>query len=291
MQTVAGTVAIVQFSDTVTADATASAALLAIQLPSPLDLTSMQIRFGGSGNTSFVGQVYQIIAVDSTTPTAVVLTLDRPVFQQTNATSGYQCYRCYIKPTVDDFLKWTALVDMTNGWRLRLNYTSENFDQRDPQRMAQGLSYYLGSFKGNPGETQPRPTYELWPHPTSGQVFYGRFRRRGENFLNQIDEQSPIIPESLIMERALGYHGYKWASENVGRIPQLKGPNYAQLMLASRQDYKTELTKAKKNDDEQELQTVWARGHGLIHGGRFGFKGMVNYPIDANFIQSHLVNL
>ena len=151
MQTVAGTVAIVQFSDTVTADATASAALLAIQLPSPLDLTSMQIRFGGSGNTSFVGQVYQIIAVDSTTPTAVVLTLDRLVFQQTNATSGYQCYRCYIKPTVDDFLKWTALVDMTNGWRLRLNYTSENFRSARSAAHGSGTLLLLGVIQGQPG--------------------------------------------------------------------------------------------------------------------------------------------
>ena len=288
-QVVAGTVSITQFSDTVTCDATASAALLAIPLPSPLTLTALQIRFGGTGNAASVGQVYSITDYDDSTPAAVVLTLDRIVVQATDATSGYQCYRAYIKPTVDDFLNWTSFVDMTNGWNLWKNFKSQGFDARDPQRMAQGLAYYMGAFKGNPG-SQPRPQYELWPHPTSGQVFYGRFQRQGEDFLTSAEVPSPIVPESLIVERALGYHGYRWAAENVGRIPQLKGPNYAQLMLESRNAYEKALVTAKRNDNEQQLQDVSNRGHGLIHVGG-GARGMVNFPIDSNFMQAHLINL
>lgn len=288
VQVVAGTVSFTQFTETVTCDAIASAALLAIALPSPLDLTALQIRFGGTGNTSAVGQVYSIASVDQTNPAAVVLTLDRVIVQATNATSGYQVYRAYFTPTVDDFLNWVSFVDMTNGWRLKLNCSSTAFDARDPQRQAQSMAYYVGSFLGNPG-TQPKPQYELWPHPTSGQVFLGRFQRAGEDFSAAADQQSPIIPDSLIIERALGYHGYRWAAENVGRIPQLKGPNYAQLMLESHAAYRDELVKAKKNDDEQELRTVWNRGHGLVHRGG-GFKGLVDFPIDSAFIQSHLLN-
>lgn len=287
-QVVAGAVSITQFSETVTCDATASAALLAIQLPAPLDLTSLQIRFGGSGNTASVGQVYSIISVDQTNPAAVELTLDRLVVQATNPTSGYQCYRAYIKPTIDDFLNWVSFVDMTNGWALRLNQTSSYFDVRDPQRQAQGMAYYVGAFKGNPG-TEPRPQYELWPHPTSGQTFYGRFQRQGEDFSVATDQQSPIIPTSLILERAFGWHGYKWAAENVGRLPQLKGTNWVQLMLKTQEDYRKNLVTAKKQDNEQQLNDVWNRGHGLVHGGRWG-KGMWSYPIDSNFLQSHLVN-
>ena len=289
VQVVAGTVSITQFSDIVTCDATASAALLAIALPAPLDLTALQIRFGGTGNTSSVGQVYSIADFDDTNPLAVVLTLDRIQVQTTNTVSGYQVYRAYIKPTIDDFLKWTSIVDMTNGWRLRLNYTSDLFDVRDPQRQAQGMSYYVGSYLGNPGLTQPRPQYELWPHPTSGQTFLGRFRRSGESFNTSDEEQAPIIPDSLILNRALGWHGYPWAQENSTRIPELKGVNWVQLAISARAEYPKELTRAKKQDDEQELQTVWNRGHGLVHG-RAAFKGMVNFPIDANFMQSHLLN-
>ncbi len=290
VQATAGAVAITQFSATVTCDADASAALavLAASLPSPLDLTAVQIRFGGTGNAGFSGQIYGIASADVSVPTAYVLTLDRVLVQTTNATSGYQCYRAYIKPTVDDFLNWVSVVDMTNGWRLKKDYTSTMFDGKDPQRQAQGLAYYIGAFKGNPG-TEPRPQYELWPHPTSGQVFYCRFQRQGQDFLLPTDQQSPIVPSSLIVERALGYHAYRWANENIGRIPQLKGPSYIALMLESRKVYMEQLVKAKRQDDEQELTTVWARGHGLIHG-RGGFKGMVDFPIDSNFMQSHLLN-
>lgn len=289
-QITAGDVAVTQFSDTVTCDATASAALLAVTLPTGLDLTALQIRFGGYNNTQFVGQVYNIVDVDSSTPTAVVLTLDRAVIQPTNATSGYQVYRCYIRPVDDDFLKWTGFVDMTNGWPLRLNWTSVQFDKRDPQRMAQGLSYYVGAFKGNPG-SQPKPQYELWPHPVQGQSFFCRYQRSGEDFSEDVETQAPIIPDGLILSRALGYEAYPWASAAVGQFPQLKGTNWIALAIQEKDRYRADLLRAKIKDDEQELQSVWNRGHGLIHSGRFrGMKGMMDFPIDSNFMQSHLIN-
>lgn len=289
-QVTAGTASITQFSDQVTLDATASAAFSAITLPSGLDQTALQIRFGGTGNTSYVGQVFNIIAFDESTPTAVVLTLDREVAQPTNASAGYQIYRCYIRPTVDDFLKWTAMVDMTNGWKLKLNWTSVQFDGRDPQRMAQGLSYYMGAFKGNPG-SQPKPQYELWPHPVQGQTFFGRFQRRGEDFTEDVETQSPIISDEIILTRALAYEAYPWANASQGQFPALKGTNWLSLSLEERKHYMDLLTQAKRIDDEQELQSVWNRGHGLIHSGRFrGMKGITDFPIDSNWMQSHLIS-
>lgn len=289
VQVTTGTVSITQFSETVTCDADASAAILAISLPSPLTLTALQMRFGGAGATSQVGQVYSIVAYDDSTPTALVLTLDRVVMQGTNATAGYQVYRCYIRPTVDDFLKWTSMVDMTNGWTLRLDQTSGGFDRRDPQRQAQGLSYYVGAFKGNP-PLQPRPQYELWPHPVNGQSFYGRYQRAGGAFVNPEDELPPIIPDTLVVTRALGWYGCQWAHEHVGQFPGLKGTNWISAALTRKQEYAMMLLEAKRLDNEQELRDVWNRGHGLIHSDARVFKGMVNYPIDSNFLQSHLVN-
>lgn len=290
VQVTTGTVAITQFSATVTCSAAASAALLAITMPPGQGLTNLQMRFGGAGNTSYVGQVYSIVAVDQTNPAAIVVTLDREVFQETNATAGYQVYRAYIVPPVDDFLKWTAMVDMTNGWKLRLNWTSVQFDGRDPQRMAQSLAYYIGAFKGNPG-SMPRPQYELWPHPTSGQTLFGRFMRRGERFNDDSESQAPLITDEMIMTRALAYNAYPWAAASVGQFPALKGTNWLAAAIEARRHYQELLVTAKRLDNEQELQDVWNRGHGLIHSGRFrGMKGMWDFPIDANFMQSHLIN-
>lgn len=289
VQTVTGTVSVVQFSATVTCDADASAALLAISLPAPLDLTALQIRFGGQGPASQTGQVYNIIAFDDSTPTALVLTMDRVNMGPTNPTSSYQCYRCYITPTVQDFLVWQSVVDMTNAWQLKLNYTSTAFDARDPQRQAQGLAYYVGAYHGNP-ESEPKPRYELWPHPTSGQTFLARYRRAGEDFATPASVPPVLIPEDLIMARALGYHAYPFAAANVSRFPAMKGANWIALIMDAKQNYRELLLQTKKQDNTQELSDVWARGHGLMHNSRGGFKGMTNFPIDANFMQSHLVN-
>lgn len=287
-QVTTGAVSITQFSADVTLDATASAAFLAISLPSPLTGTALQIRFGGSGGVAQVGQVYSITAVDSTVPAAVVLTLDRLVMESTNATAGYQVYRCYIRPTVTDFLKWVSIDDMTNGYTLRRDYSSSYFDVRDPQRQAQGLAYYIGGFKGNPG-TQPGAQYELWPHPTSGQVFYCRYQRSGEDFTANSEQQAPIIPDQLIIERALGYYAYPWAQANAGHFPALKQLNWPSLVNDSKRAFAEMLITAKKQDDEQQLSRVWNRGHGLIT--RYsGARGMWGYPIDTNFMQSHLIN-
>ena len=285
-QITTGTIAITMFSDAVTCDAAASAALVAV-VANP-GLTKMQIRFGGLNNASFAGQVYSIIAADTTNPAAYALTLDREVAQATNPTSGFQCYRVYVRPPVDDFLTWQSFVDMTNGWALRRDYTSTYFDARDPQRQAQGLAYYLGSFKGNP-ELDPKPQYELWPAPTSGQTFYMRFRRQGEDFFNPADTQPVLIPDQLIMQRALGWYAYPWAAQQVGRMPAFRGVGWVNLTLTAQANYAQELIVAKRQDDNQEVQTIINLGHGLRRG-RGGFKGIGAYPIDANFIQSHLVN-
>lgn len=302
VQVTTGAAAITQYSRTITLNAAASAALLSQSLLGAVPgLTNLQMRFNPVNVSPASSQVYSIVAVDTTVLTALVLTMDRIVVESTDPASGYQCYRAYVTPPVPDFLAWQSVVDMTNGWKLRVDFTSSGFDARDPQRQAQGQAYCLGSYVGNrildpvtgtvvpnPNVDAGTPVYELWPHPTSGQTFYTRFRRKGEDFVNPTDTQPAAISDALIIQRALGWHAYQFAMANVAHYPTFKGVNWVQLINAARSYYKDELLDAKRNDDETALQTVWNRGHGL-RSGRGGFKGMTDYPIDANFIQSHLV--
>lgn len=302
-QVTAGTAAITQWTTSVTLDAAASAALLPQTLPGAVPgLTNMAIRFGQTSPSA--GQVYSIVAVDPTTPTALVLTLARPVVEATNPTSGYQVYRPYIIPPVADFLRWESVVDVANArtmTRGAITYTSADFDLRDPQRTSQGLAYYLGSYLGtyipnvvtgtvlpNPNVAAGSPVYELWPHPTQGQSFYVRFRRRGVNFTSPIESQPAIISDNLIIQRALYEHVYPFAAANIGNFPALKGSNWAMLIATAKQFYDTELRDTKRQDDEQQLQSVWNRGHGLRRDYS-GFAGDVPFPVDSNFLQSHLV--
>ncbi len=289
-QIVVGAAAITYLSATVTLDAVASAALLPYVTTQPY-LTNMQIRFNSAGNgVGSIGQIYQIAAVDSAVPTALVLTLDRQLVQATNAASGLQVFRSYVKPPVTDFLSWQSVVDMTNGWRLGLDNSSTWFDAKDPQRQAQGMGYHIGSFKGNP-ESDAGPLYEVWPVPTSGQVFYARYRRAGATMLEPSDVQPRIITDALILARAFSEYAYPWAAAQVARMPELRGVGWVSMTMDKKALYQDELRKAKRQDDEQQNQTIFSRGHvGLLRSRMAGFKGMRSFPIDSNFIQSHLVN-
>lgn len=302
-QITAGAASIVQFTPTVTMNVAASAALTAQAAFGAIPgLTNMAIRFGATSPA--IGQIYNIIAVDTSIPTAIVLTLDRPVVEATTITAGYQCYRPYITPPVADFLKWESLDDMVNAFSItndRLNKTSKYFDQRDPQRASQGLAYFLGNYVGayapNPvtGAVLPNPNveagtniYELWPHPTSGQTFYVKFRRRGAPFVLPGDTQPDVIPDDLLIQRTLGWHAYPFAKANIANFPTFKGVDWNQLIVTARTSYAEQLVDVKRADEEAAPQQVWNRGHGL-RSGVYDFKGISDFPIDSNYLQSHLV--
>lgn len=299
----AGTVSIAQYSNTVTLNAAASAAVTPFIAGTPL-LTQLQIRFMSIAGPSTSG-IYNILAVNTTAPTALVLTLDRVVMEATSATAQYLVYRAYIIPPVSDFLAWTSLVDQQNGFTIsgdKLTFTSTYFDVCDPQRQALGLSYYCGSYLGNQQTSGPtstpqstlnygQPVYELWPHSTQGQVFYARYRRRGATFVSPFDLQPPGIPDDLILWVALHHYGYPHAQANLALFPTYAKTNWTALYQESRVTiYGTKggprgaLQDAKLQDDEQALQSFWNRG-------RQGLKGRWSngtpFPIDSNYIQAH----
>jgi hypothetical protein len=301
-----GTVALTQYSADITLDADASAALLAQTLVGAVPgILNLQIRFGSSSPAT--GSIYSIVDYNVTNPAAIILTLDRVVVEATDAASGYQCYRCYVVPPIDDFLRWESLVDPANAitfQRNRLTVTSADFDRMDPQRSSQGLAYWLGAWGSNrivdavTGATAPNspsaqgtPIYELWPHPTSGQTFYCRFRRAGAALVNATDEQPPIITDALILAKALYAHAYPFAMANVGNFPTMKGARWTELIAFQRAEYQRELLTVKRTDMEQQLQSsdVWNRGYGLRSSRPFGRYGDLGYPIDSAYLQSHLV--
>ena len=303
---IAGTVAITQYSDQVTLDATASAAVLPQTVVGATPgILNMQIRFAPSSPAT-ASQIYNILAADTTNPAAILLTLNRVVQEATTAAASYQFYRCYVIQPMTDFLKWESFNDFANAIALfdeRMTYTSAMFDARDPQRQAQGIAYYLGHYAGGFQELPPsgavRPlntisagqnAWELWPHPTQGQNFYVRFRRSGALFNLPTDTQPAAISDTLILARAKKDYAYPFAAANVANFPTFKGVNWALLIADAETQYKENLIDAKRIDDEQALQSVWNRGHGL-RVGRGGFKDSGQFPIDANFIQSHLVRI
>lgn len=299
-----GTANVTQYLDTVTLDATASAAI-ANQLTVNAVPGILQLQFRVQATPPSAGAIYSIVAFDDSNPAAVILTLDRVMQQATDATASYAIYRCYVVPPITDFLRFESLVDQANAITLtknRLTVSSSDFDRMDPQRANTGLAYWLGGWGGNrvsdpvTGATTPNatveagtPIYEFWPHPTSGQAWYVRFRRKGQLLTRPTDSQVSQISNNLIIQRALYMHAYPFAAANVANFPGFKGANWPSLIMGARANYTSELLEAKKNDNNQQLQDVWDRGHGLRSGTAFGRYDVPGYPIDANFLQSHLI--
>jgi hypothetical protein len=226
------------------------------------------------------------------------------IVETTSAAASYQIYRAYITPPVTDFRAWRTFTDPANAIVLSRNKTSAWFDIQDPQRTSQGLAYNVGSYVGNvtanviSGATSPNPNvnagtnlFELWPGPTQGQSFYVRVRRSGEALFSQSDAPPPVISDGLVLQRALGWYAYPFLAANVANFPTFKGVNVALLIANAKAQYAGELLDAKRNDNESALQDVWNTGHGLRNASRVGrFKGDdLSYPVDSNFLQSHLI--
>lgn len=289
-QITSGSFAITQYSATVVGDADARLAFDGITAPA---LTALQIRFMGLATTS---EIYSITAADVATPAQITLTLDRVVQEATNATSDYLAYRCYITPPDSSFAQWESLVDMENAITIggdRLSYSSAYFDVRDPQRQSLGQAYYCGRFKANTTTAADRqsPIYELWPGPTEGQTFYTRWRSRGEDFSDPGDLLPTIIPDDLIVDLALLHWAYPHVQANIGHFPMMAKTNWTALFTEKRMTIygnkpagiRGSIFDAMINDDTQQLQSVYNRGHRLTPSGPAGFYG----PVDSNFIQRH----
>ena len=293
----AGAVSITQNLTTITFDAVASAALLALGTVPGLD--ALQVRFGAAGTT---GGIYNMRLVDSVTdPTAIAVTLDRIVVEPTNATSAYQVFRSYVVAP-DDFRRWESIIEPDNAIRMdrhRLRHTSSDFDIWDPQRQSQGLAYFLGHYLGNrildnttqtvtPNANAARgaPIYEFWPTPTNGQNFIARYQRRGLAFTQNVGELPEQVSDGLVLARALGFHAYSFAQANQAHFPAMKGVNWGQLRRDAVIEYIELLHTESQNDEDQSHGKVWNRGHTLR--GRYNRSGLI---LDANYLQSHLVNI
>ncbi len=73
---------------------------------------------------------------------------------------------------------------------------------------------------------------------------------------------------------------------NTANFPTLKGQNWLAFIQTAKLQYAEALQRTKKTDDGLALQTVFSRGHGLRGGTGSG----VPFPIDAAFIQGHLLS-
>lgn len=269
----AGSVAVTQYSNTITFDATATAALTAAN-SNPV-ITKRQFRVPSSG------PVYSITAYNTVSGVA---TLDRIYTEPTDSAAEYTVYRAYYDaPSSDggitpntDFLRYLSINNDINGYSIvgkRLYMTRQELNRRDPLRGAIGLPYYMAAYGPNSaGQMQ----YEMWPHCVSALGLLCTYQKRHVDLTpsQSFPEQAP----TLLIKYASYMFAYRWAQANAGRVPELKGVDWRFSLAESQKTYMQELVRAKKNDKEI-LLNIYRPGAGWT----VDFQG----PIDSNFMQSH----
>lgn len=280
-----GVVSVVQFSNQVQFDSVSQAVLTPLLLANP-SLLTYQFRVG-SGSP-----IYSLVGYN---PSNGVGQLDRIYGESTASGQGYVMYKAYYgPPSVDGvtpnyaFLRYLSILNAIQGYSIsgrRLYMTKEELDKRDPMRGAQGYPYFVANHIASFNRLTEGKTIgqydgimqsELWPHPTYSMQLICNYEMKHVD-LQPTDYVPYQCPSSLIQYRAF-QHAYRWALQNSGRIPELKGVDWRFAIADMEKKYAVELVSAKRNDNEIMMQ--------ILHPGNpqmYDFQG----PIDSNFWQSH----
>jgi hypothetical protein len=186
-----GAVAVTQGQNTVTFNATASAAITAAALQPPSQIIQRQFRVG-------IGTIYNIWAIDTTVPTAVVLTLDRNYQEPTNASTPYTILQCYYASLVPDFWTWISVRDIVNFNDLITTVKRAQFDLWDPQRTLWYIPTHVAPYELdlNPASsTYQYQLFELWGQPQYVLTYQLYLLRKGQDLVNPNDTLPPQIGE------------------------------------------------------------------------------------------------
>jgi hypothetical protein len=241
-----GTFAATLGSANLTANAAASAAITG--LFNPL-LTARQFRLQGL-------TIYNIITADFTVPTAVVITLDRPVVDPTNPTSSYQIFQSYFPAPVADFKRWIDWRDMFNGDWLDVHATRREVNIGDPQRLYYTFPHWVlgfgidnrGAGTPTPSATLGFPWYELYPNPTQ-IISYMRWGvRTGADLVQPGDTLPYPITDKMVLARA---RMLAYAFNEANRDPNVargQSANSQFLYQAAEDEYNIEMKIIGKKD-------------------------------------------
>lgn len=281
-----GTVSVTLWSRNVTFDSNAQAVLNPLVISNdPNSIIKRQFRLPN-------GPVYNILGYD---PGTGIATLDRIYTEPTNPTATFVIYRCYYDPPSSDgiipnsdFLRYLSILNPIQGYTIsgrRLTGTREMLNRRDPLRGAQGYPYYAFAYKPTQGVLNGQQTsgptngitqYELWPHPTFQQAYPAQYEKQHVDLA--LNDYIPNqCPPNLIRYKAKEL-AFRWAMQNMGRIPELKGVDWRFALTEIQKKYNFELVGAKRNDKEIVLDIIHPGSNGI-----WDFQG----PIDSNFAQSH----
>ncbi len=267
-----GTISVTFGGDTITGDADASAAWLA--LPFYWAPTVQQIRVKGYS-------IYSIIALDATDPAAVILTLDRPFTDPlpSQTGQGYLMFQAYIAAP-PRFKRWLTIADMFNCWALDVWTSRRTVDLTDPARlytsnpsMALGLGEdHRGAGTINASATLGRQLYELYPNPQTEIGYQTYYVAEAPYLENNYDTLPYPITEEIVIKKALTY-AFRWAeSRRDVMLAKGSGPGYLALLRDADSDF-LQRCRTLRLTDRDAVDTYQIN----MRAGTAGFRGLLPY--------------
>lgn len=245
-----GTFTVTPYQNTVIANATATAALLAIT-GNPL-LTTLQYRDPARAIYSIVGYDDGQTVGQGNYPFAT-LTLDRPWMEPTSGPGQpYMIYQSYFVSPIADFRKFIEVRDTTNARSLDTwSYSQQDLAMMDPQRTNYSDPRYVvpcGVDLRAGSATYGYPMFELWPQQLSLVPYSFSMRRRGPALVNPTDTVPYPLTEELVMHRAKEIlYFYKEANKGED-VARGSGANWLMLAQASHAEYTEVLDKIRAID-------------------------------------------
>jgi hypothetical protein len=270
--TTAGTFTCALDSNTITGDATASAAWAA--LPFYWRPAVQQIRAQGFS-------IYSIIAYDDTDPNAIILTLDRPFTDPLPNFSnvGYQMFMQYIAAP-PRFKRWLTIADMFNCWALDLWSSKRTVDLTDPARLYTSnpaMCFGVGEDQRGAKTTTPSATigqqlYELYPTPQTKIGYQTYYVQLHGPLVNNSDTLPFPITEGVVIDKALTY-AYRWAeSRKDVMAAKGSGASYITLKRDSETEFATRL-KTLRLEDRDAVDSYQVN----MRAATNSFRGLMPY--------------
>jgi hypothetical protein len=257
-----GTASVTKYSELVTLNSVASAAIVSLN---ENDVPLIERQFRNASVSANTGNPfsYNIIDFDTTDENAVVLTLDQPYWDETNAAANYQILKIFYNPPyitnsredqVIDFKYWKYFISLKLQRRLHTDTTLDQLNKFDPSR------YYIDDPRHvvahPPSNDDDFPKFELYPAPKFERIYQVIYQRRGLSLLKETDIIPSTLDAKLVLKRA-EYEAYKWMFANLHKYPEMKGSagRYQNLMALcmnpnDKLGYLQLLDRAIKKDEE-----------------------------------------
>lgn len=225
----AGTITATFGTNLITGDATAKATWNAI--PAKFPITQMQIRL----------PAYALYDVVGYNPGTGVITIDRPWMEPDGASLQYMLYQTYFTAPAQDFKRWLAVRDFTNGASLDWwSWKQKDVDLRDPQRTIYENPSYVVPFKVDKRANTSTPGYmrfELYPQPLSQLPYALYYLAKGPALVQPTDTLPFPLTEKLVLARARML-AYEWKEAQKGvEVARGSGSDHTFLYQAAEAEY------------------------------------------------------